>query len=86
MLVGVECKAHVTPATHQRERCHNEFLFRFHATTSSGTISNSTTSTTELYTVVSVYSSDFYFYIGSMHEAVQLLHQAYKVASRMCYF
>jgi hypothetical protein len=51
MLVGVECKARVTPATHQRERCHSEFLFRFRATsTSSGTISNSTTSSTELYT------------------------------------
>jgi hypothetical protein len=59
MLVRVECKARVTPATHQRECCHNEFLFCFHAT-STGAISNSTG--TELYTVVSVSSSDFHCY------------------------
>ncbi len=31
-LVGVECKARVTPGTQQRERDHSVYLSRFHST------------------------------------------------------
>jgi hypothetical protein len=43
-LVGVECKAQVTPGTYQRERIHAEFLSQFHSMSISS--SSPTTSTT----------------------------------------
>jgi len=70
-LVGVECKARVTPRTDQREREHALFLSRFQHT------STSSTSTNQLYTILHADTEDFHLYIDSSHEAVQLLHQAY---------
>jgi hypothetical protein len=71
-LVGIECKARVTPRTDQREREHALFLSRFQH------ISTSTASTTnQLYTIVHADTEDFHLYVDSSHEAVQLLHQAY---------
>jgi hypothetical protein len=75
ILVGVECKARVTPGTHQREREHAEFLSHFQQ---NGSANVSTARGTELYTVIDAASAgDFRSYIDSSHEAVQLLHQAY---------
>jgi hypothetical protein len=78
-LVGVECKARVTPRIHQREREHAVFLSRFMnlCTSSTTSYSSSATSSAELYTVICVDSEDFHLYVDSSHEAVQLLHQAY---------
>ncbi len=91
-LVGIECKARVTPATQNRERAQAELLSRFQTTASSTSTSTtsifcssatSTTSTSytgssrELYTIVDAASRDFHSYVDSAHEAVQLLHQAY---------
>jgi hypothetical protein len=77
-LVGVECKARVTPITHQREKEHAVFLSRFMSlcTSSTTSYSSSATSSPELYTVICSDSEDFHLYVAS-HEAVQLLHQAY---------
>jgi len=77
-LVGVECKARLTPATQQRERDHREFLSRFHST--NPTSSNSTSTTNggaDLYSVLEATPEEFHIYVDSSHEAVQLLHQAY---------
>jgi len=89
VLVGVECKARVTPGTHQRERGHADFLSRFQHSLSLSTSTSSSTSTTtlgntsnpcsntELYTVIDAQSTNFHLYIDSSHEAIQILHQAY---------
>jgi hypothetical protein len=91
LLVRVECKARVTPATDQRERLHTEFISHFHsmslassmASTSPASTSTTTSSTTfgirgaELYTIIEAASVDFNAYVDSSHKAVQLLHQAY---------
>jgi hypothetical protein len=69
-LVGIECKACVTPRTDQREREHALFLSRFQH------ISTASTSN-QLYTIVHADTEDFYLNVDSSHEAVQLLHQAY---------
>jgi hypothetical protein len=92
LLVGVECKARLSPGTDQRERLHAEFLLCFHsmslattaATTTTGSSSSGTPSSSgstirgvELYTIVEAASADFHLYVDSSHKAVQLLHQAY---------
>ncbi len=59
-LVGVECKARLTPATQQRERDHREFLSRFHST--NPTSSNSTSTTNggaDLYSVLEATPEEF---------------------------
>jgi hypothetical protein len=92
-LVGIECKARLAPGTLQHERDHAEFLCRFEGvnlSTSSATSTRTPTATVtastrrtstgtgrEIYTLIEVASRDFHTYIGSSHEAVQLLHQAY---------
>jgi hypothetical protein len=91
-LVGVECKARVTPGTHQRERAHTEFLSHFNNMSLMNTTTTTTTTTTaspaaptgttssrgtELYSVLEAASVDFHVYINSSHEAVQLVNQAY---------
>ncbi len=69
-LVGIECKARVTPRTDQREREHVFFLFRFqHISTASAT--------NQPYTIVHADNEDLHMYVDYSHEAVQLLHQAY---------
>jgi hypothetical protein len=89
VLVGVECKAWVTPGTHQRERGHADFLSRFQHSLSLSTSTSSSTSTTtlgntsnpcsntELYTVIDAQSTNFHLYVDLSHEAKQILHQAY---------
>ncbi len=67
-LVGIECKARVTPGTHQQEMRQAEFLSHFHR---AGDHQQQT------YTLVQAASSDFHIYVDSPHEAVQLLHLSY---------
>ncbi len=73
-LVAIECKARVTPGTHQREREHAELLSRggqgHYASTSNS-------STLQLYTVIEALSGDYHKYVNSSHEAAQLVHTAY---------
>jgi hypothetical protein len=78
VLVGVECKARVTPGTHQRERRHAEFLSRFQEGVSLSSPSSAGTSNSELYTVIdAAVATNFHDYVDAPHEAVQVLHQAY---------
>jgi hypothetical protein len=79
-LIGVECKARLTPATQQRERDHREFLSHFHSrnpTSSNSTSVSTTNGGADLYSVLEATLEDIHIYIDSSHEAVQLLHQAY---------
>ena len=69
VLVGVECKARVTPGTIQREHEVAESIQRQQRALSG--------MGTELYTIVDASSTEFSTYVDSSHESVQLMHQAY---------
>ena len=75
-LVAIECKARVTPGTHQREREHGDLLFRRQENDHHRSTTGSS-STSDLYTVIEASSNDFHKYVNSSHEAVQLMHTAY---------
>ncbi len=60
LLVGVECKARLTPSTDQQERLHSEFLSHFYNLS----LANSTSRTTGRHPLVSVRS--VFYVVGTI--------------------